>query len=117
MTEGWEQGGADLVLYQICSFSCGNMGGDAELQMSRNRRIRAPYVRWCGTGERVTAPPIPICGQDPHQKTEEGSMDAIGQFVADAVLGIDTLWGGDVMCPSGTGRFIADSWFSDEPLP
>jgi hypothetical protein len=44
-------------------------------------------------------------------------MDQIGQFVADAVLGIDTLWGGDVMCPSGTGRFIADSWFSDEPLP
>jgi len=44
-------------------------------------------------------------------------MDAIGSFVADAVLGIDTLWGGDVMCPSGTGRFIADSWFSDEPLP
>jgi hypothetical protein len=43
-------------------------------------------------------------------------MDAIGRFVADAVLGIDTLWGGDVMCPSGTGRFIADSWFSDEPL-
>jgi hypothetical protein len=44
-------------------------------------------------------------------------MDIIGRFVADAVLGTDTLWGGDVMCPSGTGRFIADSWFSDEPLP
>lgn len=44
-------------------------------------------------------------------------MDEVGRFVADAVLGIDTLWGGDVMCPSGTGRFIADSWFSDEPLP
>jgi len=44
-------------------------------------------------------------------------MDHAGKFVADAVLGIDTLWGGDVMCPSGTGRFIADSWFSDEPLP
>ena len=44
-------------------------------------------------------------------------MDALGRFVADAVLGIDTLWGGDVMCASGTGRFIADSWFSDEPLP
>ncbi len=39
------------------------------------------------------------------------------QVVGDAILGIDTLWGGDVMCPSGTGRFIADSWFSDEPLP
>jgi hypothetical protein len=44
-------------------------------------------------------------------------MDRIGKFVADAILGIDTLWGGDVMCASGTGRFIADSWFSDEPLP
>jgi hypothetical protein len=39
------------------------------------------------------------------------------QLVADAILGIDTLWGGDVMNPSGTGRFIADSWCSDEPLP
>ena len=39
------------------------------------------------------------------------------QLVGDAILGIDTLWGGDVMCVSGTGRFIADSWFSDEPLP
>ena len=37
--------------------------------------------------------------------------------VAEAVLAIDTLWGGDVMAPSGTGRFIADSWFSDQPLP
>jgi hypothetical protein len=44
-------------------------------------------------------------------------MDRVGKFVADAILGIDTLWGGDVMCASGTGRFIADSWFSDEPLP
>jgi hypothetical protein len=44
-------------------------------------------------------------------------MDQAGRYVADGVLGIDTLWGGDVMCPSGTGRFIADSWFSNEPLP
>lgn len=44
-------------------------------------------------------------------------MESLGRLVADAVLGIDTLWGGDVMCASGTGRFIADSWFSDEPLP
>ena len=36
---------------------------------------------------------------------------------ATAILAIDTLWGGDVLCASGTGRFIADSWFSDEPLP
>jgi hypothetical protein len=44
-------------------------------------------------------------------------MDQAGKYIADAVLGIDTLWGGDVLCASGTGRFIADSWFSDEPLP
>lgn len=39
------------------------------------------------------------------------------EHVANAVLGIDTLWGGDVMNPSGLGRFIADSWFSDAPMP
>lgn len=38
-------------------------------------------------------------------------------LLGSAILGIDTLWGGDVMCASGTGRFIADSWFSDVPLP
>ena len=38
-------------------------------------------------------------------------------LLAEAILGIDTLWGGDVMCPSGARRFIADSWFSDHPLP
>jgi hypothetical protein len=37
--------------------------------------------------------------------------------LAEALIGIDTLWGGDVMNPSGVGRFIADCWFSDEPLP
>ena len=39
------------------------------------------------------------------------------ELVGNAILGIDTLWGGDVMCASGTGRFIADSWFGDESLP
>jgi hypothetical protein len=37
--------------------------------------------------------------------------------LAEALIGTDTLWGGDVMNPSGVGRFIADCWFSDEPLP
>jgi len=45
------------------------------------------------------------------------SEDSLNQSTATAILGIDTLWGGDVMNPSGTGRFIADSWFSDEKLP
>ena len=43
--------------------------------------------------------------------------DRLDHLTATAILGIDTLWGGDVMNPSGTGRFIADSWFSDEELP
>ncbi len=38
-------------------------------------------------------------------------------LVADAIIGIDTLWGGDVNNPSGTGRFIADSYFSGAELP
>jgi hypothetical protein len=41
----------------------------------------------------------------------------LARTTATAILGIDTLFGGDVLDPSGTGRFIADSWFSDEPLP
>ncbi len=41
----------------------------------------------------------------------------VDRLAGNAILGIDTLWGGDVLCASGTGRFIADSWFSDEPLP
>jgi len=41
----------------------------------------------------------------------------LARTIATAILGIDTLWGGDVMNPSGAGRYIADSWFSDEPLP
>jgi len=44
-------------------------------------------------------------------------MDQRSADIAEALIGIDTLWGGDVMNPSGTGRFIADSWFSDESLP
>jgi hypothetical protein len=43
--------------------------------------------------------------------------DPIAELAGNAILGIDTLWGGDVLCASGTGRFIADSWFSDEPMP
>ncbi len=44
-------------------------------------------------------------------------MTSLDETTATAILGLDTLWGGDVLDPSGAGRFIADSWFSDEPLP
>ncbi len=46
-----------------------------------------------------------------------GDPSELDGWLAEAILGIDTLWGGDVMCLSGTGRFIADSWFADRPLP
>jgi hypothetical protein len=39
------------------------------------------------------------------------------ETIGTAILGIDTLWGGDVMSASGTGRFIADSWFGNADLP
>lgn len=41
----------------------------------------------------------------------------LNELLANAILGIDTLWGGDVLSASGTGRFIADCWFSDEAMP
>ena len=34
-----------------------------------NRRIRDPYVRWCGRGEAVRSPPIPIrANRDEHER-------------------------------------------------
>ncbi len=45
------------------------------------------------------------------------TMRGTDAAIADMLIGVDTLWGGDVRNPSGTGRFIADCWFSDEPLP
>ena len=44
-------------------------------------------------------------------------LDRLDRSIAEAILGVDTLFGGDVTNPSGTGRFIADAWFSDAPLP
>jgi hypothetical protein len=44
-------------------------------------------------------------------------MNRLDERTATALLGIDALWGGDVMNPSGTGRAVVDSWFSDEPMP
>lgn len=44
-------------------------------------------------------------------------LASLNELVGEAIIGIDTLWGGDVMCPSGTGRFVADCWFSDQPMP
>ncbi|HTY42641.1 MAG TPA: hypothetical protein VMH79_12275 [Thermoanaerobaculia bacterium] len=44
-------------------------------------------------------------------------MTPLDERTATALLGLDALWGGDVMNPSGTGRAIVDSWFSDEPMP
>ncbi|HEX4439377.1 MAG TPA: hypothetical protein VH854_04850 [Thermoanaerobaculia bacterium] len=42
---------------------------------------------------------------------------ALDRALATALLGLDALWGGDVMNPSGTARAIVDSWFSDAPMP
>ncbi|HEY1253096.1 MAG TPA: hypothetical protein VGH97_18085 [Thermoanaerobaculia bacterium] len=47
----------------------------------------------------------------------EARLNRLDGLTSTALLGIDTLWGGDVMNPSGTGRAVVDSWFSDELLP
>lgn len=60
-----------------------------------------------------------MSGEAPSRTARPPAADEsrLARTIATAVLGVDTLWGGDVMNPSGAGRFIADSWFSDEPLP
>lgn len=47
----------------------------------------------------------------------QGRLSAEDLVIATAIIGVDTLWGGDVMNPSGVGRFVADTWFSGLPLP
>jgi hypothetical protein len=44
-------------------------------------------------------------------------LTAYERAVAEAIIGVDTLFGGDVNNPSGKGRFIADCYFSGKPLP
>jgi len=45
------------------------------------------------------------------------SLTPFEDDLATAILGLDTLWGGDVGSASGTGRFIADCYFSGKELP
>src|SRR5262245_35721900 len=61
--------------------------------------------------------PKPPPAPSPSAARGEGVNERFEDLLGNAILGIDTLWGGDVLCPSGTGRFIADSWFSDGPMP
>ncbi len=44
-------------------------------------------------------------------------LTELDRCIAEATLGLDTLWGGDVLHHSGEGRFVADCWFSGAPLP
>lgn len=87
--------------------------------------------------ERYTAPPSPepTAADDSEQSEKEleedaafeasierravyaRKLDQFEQLVATAVIGVDTLWGGDVNNPSGMGRFIADCYFSGKDLP
>lgn len=48
------------------------------------------------------------------QQLERGSFE---HRLATLVLGVDTLWGGNIDSPSGVDHFIADSWTSGLPFP
>jgi len=74
----------------------------------RSRRIRRIQP---GLWSNPTDPTTDTSGRPNHAR------DALDSATAEALIGIDTIWGGDVMNPSGVGRFIADCWFSNEPLP
>jgi hypothetical protein len=80
-------------------YSKAAQAGPAAIERRREKRAKSLYKQ----GGMVT-------------KLERISSD-LDHLIAEAIIGIDTLWGGDVMHPSGMGRFIADSWFSGAPLP
>jgi len=44
-------------------------------------------------------------------------LDDYEESVAGAIISVDTIWGGDVNNRSGTGRVIADSYYSGKDLP
>ena len=48
---------------------------------------------------------------------QEQGLNPYELDMSTAILAVDTLWGGDVGSASGTGRFIADAYFSGKPLP
>jgi hypothetical protein len=44
-------------------------------------------------------------------------MEDLDDLLCRALLGIDTLWGGDFQSPSGANKVLVDAWLSDKPLP
>jgi len=66
--------------------------------------------------QRKRAPARPASRRAARPRAAQGE-NGLSRTTATAILGVDALWGGDVMNPSGAGRFVADSWYSDEPLP
>lgn len=50
-------------------------------------------------------------------KHNPGTLKGFDYDLATAIIGVDTLWGGNVESQSGTGRVIADSYFSGFALP
>jgi hypothetical protein len=84
---------------------------------AKSKSIKKSRSKSVTKGPMIKTAAGKLQGTNGQASKSRASEDQLSQHVADAVLGIDTLWGGDVMCASGTGRFIADSWFSDEPLP
>ncbi len=49
--------------------------------------------------------------------TAELQRDSFEYHLGTLVLGVDTLWGGNVSSPSGLDHFIADNWISGAPFP
>ena len=77
---------------------------DSRKKVSRKTAAKKPAVARASSGKKTSA---------------VIQNDQVGRYVADAVLRIDTLWGGDVMCPSGTDNSSPIAGFPTNlcPLP
>ena len=112
--------------FRAVNVSVGNMRDSPRLHSrAANTRAAKPGGSSSSSGKAgevscVRAAALPRASRPAIDATERYlnmALSGLDATIADALIGIDTVWGGDVMNPSGMGRFIADCWFSDEPLP
>ena len=62
--------------------------------------------------------PLEVLRAENAQRKEVRELyDHQAHDIATAVIGVDTLWGGDILQESGTNHFIADSWTSEAKPP
>jgi len=116
IASGFMAGGAlGGVIGAACRLLPGYEESWIKTALLRERRRLADRLR--GRVHRIL-PVSVVRFREERRGGRETMSERFEELAGNAILGIDTLWGGDVNVPLRVpGRFIADSWFSDAPLP